>query len=84
MVNALLMVAAAGVGFGGSPWAGSALGAILIALLNVRKQRETLRGYRGEPKTDIILAMLLFVGLAAVGVLASAWLGYFVAMLLKP
>jgi hypothetical protein len=83
VINALLMIAAAGIGFGGSPWAGAALGALFIVLLSIPQQRDTLRGYRGEPKTDIVLSMLFLVSMAAAGSLASAWLGYFVAMMLK-
>ena len=84
MVNALLMFAAAGFGFGGSPWLGFALGASLMVLSAIPDQLETLKRYRGQPKTDIVLAMLLESGLVVFASLASAWFGYFLALLFRP
>ena len=84
MVNALLMFAAAGFGFGGSPWLGFAFGAPLLLLSAIPDQLEKLKPYRGQPKTDIVLAMLLESGLVVFASLASAWFGYFLALLFKP
>ena len=84
MVNALLMFAAAGFGFGGSPWLGFAFGAPLLLLSAIPDQHEVLKRYRGEPKTDVVLALLVKSGLAVLGSLASAWFGYFLALLFKP
>ena len=83
MVNALLMFAAAGIGFGGSPWAGFAIGASLIVLFGIPQQLALLKRYRGQPKADIVLVMLFEVGLAVAGVLASAWAGYGLRYLVK-
>ena len=46
-------------------------------------QHEILKSYRGQPKTDIVFALLFRSGFAVLGSLASAWFGYFLAMLLK-
>jgi hypothetical protein len=70
------MVAAFGIGFGGSPWPAFAICGTLIVALGIPHQRESLRRYAGEPKTDIVLAMLFEVGAALAGALASAWVGY--------
>ena len=81
------MFAAAGIGFGRSPSAGFAIGASLIILFGIPEQLRILRRYAGQPKTDIVLAMLLQVSLAVAGVYASAWAGYglryLLALLLK-
>jgi hypothetical protein len=84
MVNALLMFTAAGFGFGGSPWAGFAIGASMIVLFSIPEQRDILRRYRGQPKADIVLVILLYLGLVIAGAFASAWCGYFLALLFKP
>ena len=84
MVNALLMFAAAGFGFGGSPWLGFALGASLMVLSAIPDQLERLKRYRGQPKTDVVLAMLLESGLVVFASLASAWFGHSIALLFKP
>jgi hypothetical protein len=84
MVNALLMVAAAGFGFGGSPWIGFAIGAPMAVLLSIPEQLDVLTRYRGQPKTDIVMVILLYLGMAIAGALACAWLGYFLAFLFRP
>lgn len=76
MINALLIFAAACVGFGGAPWAGAAIGACLIVLLGIPHQRDVLRRYRGQPVTDIVLAMVFEVGMAVAAAIAGAWVGY--------
>jgi hypothetical protein len=83
MVKALLMFATAGIGFGGLPWAAFAIGAAAIVLLGIPQQRERLKRYRGHPKTDIVFAMLFDLGLAIAGAFASAWFGYYLALLFK-
>jgi hypothetical protein len=70
------MIAAAGIGFGGSPWAAFAICASLIVAFGIPQQRQALRRYAGQPKTDIVIVMLFEVGLAVAGALASAWIGY--------
>jgi len=84
MVNALLMFAAAGVGFGGSPWIASIAGAALAIVLSCPDHLDVLSRYKGEPKTDLVLMILVYFGLVTVGAFASAWVGYFLALLLKP
>jgi len=82
--NALLIfVGAFGVGFGGSPWAAFGLGVLAIVVLELPTHRDTLKEYAGQPKTDVLLGMLFEVGLAAVGVFASAWTGYGVHLFLR-
>ncbi len=76
MINALLLFAAAGIGFGGSPWAGFAVAASLIVVFGIPQQLEHLKRYAGQPKTDIVLVMLFEVALAVGGAFASAWAGY--------
>jgi hypothetical protein len=76
MVNALLMFATAGIGFGGTPWHAFAVGASLIVLLGIPQQREELKRYRRQPKADIVLGMIFKAGLAVAGAFASAWAGY--------
>jgi hypothetical protein len=83
VINALLMFAAAGFGFGGSPWEGFAIGASLIVLFGIPQHREILKRYRGHPKTDIVFGLLFEIGLAVAGAFASAWIGYFLALLFK-
>ena len=77
------MFAAAAIGFGGSPWEGFAIGASLIVLFGIPQQREILRRYRGYPKTDIVFAILFDLALVIAGAFASAWFGYFLALLFK-
>lgn len=76
MVNALLMFAAAGIGFGGKPWSGFAIGATLIFLFGIPQQLASLKRYAGQPKADIILVMLVEIGLAVAGTFACAWAGF--------
>jgi hypothetical protein len=83
VTNSLLMFAAAGVGFGGSPWVGFAIGASVLVLLGIPQQLALLKRYAGQPKTDIILTMMFEVGLAVAGAFVSAWAGYFLVLLLK-
>jgi hypothetical protein len=82
LINALLMFAAVGVGFGGAPWVAFAIGATLIALLGLPRQIEILKRYQSQPVTDIVLGMAFEVTLAIVGTFASAWTGYGVRLLL--
>ena len=82
MIKALLIFAAAGFGFGGAPWAGFAIGASLIVLLEIPQQLAVLKRYRGHPAADIVLTMMLEVGLAAGGAFAAAWAGYGLRQLL--
>jgi hypothetical protein len=83
VTNGLLMFAAAGIGFGGSPWVGFAMGSSMLVLLGIPEQRALLKRYAGQPKTDIILAMLFEIGLAVAGAFVSAWAGYLLVLLLK-
>jgi hypothetical protein len=57
----------AGLGFGGSPWARSTIGAVLTVLFGIPQQMDTLRGYREEPRADIILNMLFLVSRRTAG-----------------
>jgi len=82
-INALIIFAAFGIGLGGWPWVGSAIGGPLVALLALPKQREILKSYRGHPRTDIVFGLLFETSKAVVGALASAWGGYFLALFLK-
>ena len=82
--NALLVfIGAFGVGFGGSPWAAFGIGVLAIVVLGLPTHRDTLREYAGQPMTDVLLGMLFEIGLAAVGVFASAWMGYGVRLFLR-
>ena len=54
-----------------------------MALSAIPDQQELLKQYRGQPKTDIVLALLFDGGLAVLGSLASAWFGYFLALLFR-
>jgi hypothetical protein len=76
MTNTLLIFASAAIGFGGAPWLGFAIGAAMIVLLGLPQQRDFLRRYAGQPKTDVYFVMLFEIGLAVAGALASAWVGY--------
>ena len=76
MVPALLMFAAASVGFGGHPWIAFAGGAFLMIASSAPEKVQTLRRYRGEGVTDVIIAMLLQIALNLAGALMSAWAGY--------
>ena len=82
MINALVIFAVAGVGFGRSPWAGFALGASLILLLGLPQHLDLLKRYVGQPKTDVYFAILFEVGLAVAGAFAGAWTGYALRLLL--
>jgi hypothetical protein len=76
MVPALLMFAAASVGFGGHPWIAFAGGAFLMIASSAPEKVQVLRRYRGEGVTDVIIAMLLQIALNVAGALVSAWAGY--------
>jgi hypothetical protein len=75
MVPALLMFAAASVGFGGHPWIAFAGGTFLIAS-SAPEKVQVLRRYRGEGVIDVVIAMLLQIALNAAGAFVSAWVGY--------
>ena len=79
---ALLIFAAVGMGFGGRPWLAFTVGVAFIGVLAIVDYVEALKRYRGQPKTDIVLAMMVKIGLAIVGVFASAWSGYGARLLL--
>jgi hypothetical protein len=70
------MFAAAGIGFGGAPWVGFAIGASLIILFGIPDQLAFFKRYRGQPKTDLILIKLFENGAVIAGALATAWAGY--------
>jgi hypothetical protein len=76
MVPALLMFAAASVGFGGHPWIAFAGGALLLIASSAPEKVQMLKRYRGEGVTDVVIAMLLEMTLNVAGALASAWAGY--------
>jgi hypothetical protein len=57
MINALVMLAAAGFGFGGSPWIGFAICAPVAIVVSFPRHLDVLARYYGEPKTDIALMM---------------------------
>jgi hypothetical protein len=76
MVPALLMFAAASVGFGGHPWIAFAGGAFLMIASSAPDKVQALRRYRGEGVTDVVVAMLLEMTLNVAGALVSAWAGY--------
>ena len=67
MINALLIFAAAGVGFGRAPWAAFAISASLILLLGSPKHLDLLRRFAGQPRTDVYFVILFEVGLAIAG-----------------
>jgi hypothetical protein len=83
MVYAMLMFATAGIGFGGSPWVGFAIGASANVVLEMSRQRERLSRYRGYPKTDIVFSILSDLSLAIAGAFVCAWFGYYLALLFK-
>jgi hypothetical protein len=76
MVPALFMFAAASVGFGGHPWIAFAGGALLMIASSTPEKVRTLRRYRGEGVTDVVIAMLMEMTLNVAGALVSAWAGY--------
>ena len=82
MINALLMLAAVGIGFGGSPWAAAAICGALVIAFGIPGQLDTLRRYKRQPKADIVLVLLFRVCLAIAGTFAAAWLGYGLRLLL--
>ena len=83
MINSFLIFAAAGIGFGGSPWAAFAICASLIIVLGLPQQHDLLKRFAGQPKTDVYFVILFEVGLAVAGALASAWVGYGLRLLLR-
>jgi hypothetical protein len=80
MINALVMLAAAGFGFGGSPWIGFAICAPAAIMLSFPQHLDVLARNYGQPKTDIALMILMYFGLVTVGAFASAWVGYILAL----
>ena len=54
----------------------------MIVLLGLPQQRDFLRRYAGQPKTDVYFVMLFEIGLTVVGALASAWVGFGLRFLL--
>jgi hypothetical protein len=81
VILACLMFAAGGIGFGGSPWPGFAIGSLLVIAFGLPAQRDQLRRYAGQPKTDIVFVILFETGGAIVGILGSAWTGYLLRLL---
>jgi hypothetical protein len=82
MINALLIFAAAGVGFGRAPWAAFAISAALILLFGIPQHLDLLKRFAGQPRTDVYFA-IPEVGLAIAGAFASAWTGYALLLLLR-
>jgi hypothetical protein len=82
MINALLIFAAAAVGFGRAPWAAFAIAASLILLLGIPQHLDLLKRYAGQPRTDVYFVILFEVGLALAGAFAGAWTGYALLLLL--
>jgi hypothetical protein len=76
MVPALLMFAAASVGFGGHPWIAFAGGAFLMIASSAPEKVQVLRRYSGEGTADIVIAMMMQMALNIAGALVSAWIGY--------
>ena len=76
MVPALLMFAAASVGFGGHPWIAFAGGAFLMIASSVPEKIQMLWRHRSKGVADVVIAMMLEITLNAAGALASAWAGY--------
>jgi hypothetical protein len=83
MVPALLMFAAACVGFGGRPWLASLGGALFLIAYSIPDRLQTLWRYRDEPVMDLVLGSLFVVALSIGGALGSAWAGYGIRLLLK-
>ena len=73
-----------GLWVGGSPWIGFAICAPVAIVLSFPQHLDVLARYYGHPKTDIALMILMYFGLVSLGAFASAWVGYFLALLLKP
>jgi hypothetical protein len=63
---------------------GSVIGASMVVLFSFPEQRDILERYRGQPKNDVVLVILLYLGLVMVGAFFSAWLGNFLAFIFKP
>ena len=82
MVPALLMFAAASVGFGGHPWIAFAGGALLMIASGTLGRIQALKRHRREPVADIVIAMLFAVAMNVAGALVSAWTGYGLRLLL--
>lgn len=76
VINACLMIAAVGIGFGGSPWAAFAICGSLVVGFGVPAHLDRLKRYAGQPKADIVLVIIFEIGLTIAGTLASAWMGY--------
>ena len=56
----------------------------MVVLFSIPEQRDILECYRGQPKNDVVLVILLYLGLVMVDAFASAWLGNFLAFIFKP
>jgi hypothetical protein len=82
LTYALLIFAAVGMGFGGRPWVAFAVGVAFIAVLAILEYVDVLKRYRGQPKADIVLAMMVKASFAIVGMFVSAWTGYGLRLLL--
>lgn len=82
VINPLLLFATAAVGFGGKPWLAFVVGSSMIILLGLPAQLDVLKGYRSQPKTDLVLIAVFKTGLAIAGSFVSAWAGYWLRYLL--
>jgi 4-hydroxybenzoate polyprenyltransferase len=79
---ALLVFATAVMGFGGRPWVAFTVGVAFILVLAILEHFEILERHRGEPVTDIVLAMMVKVSLSILAAFAIAWFGYGLRLLL--
>jgi hypothetical protein len=82
LTYALLIVATVGLGFGGRPWVAFTVGVAFIGVLAILEYVDILKHYRGQPKTDIVLALMVKASIAIVGMFASAGTGYGLRLLL--
>jgi len=82
VINPLLLFAAAAVGFGGKPWLAFVISGSMIVVLGLPAQLDLWRGYRRQPKADLILVAVFKTLLAVAGSFASAWAGYWLRYLL--
>jgi hypothetical protein len=73
---ALLTFATLGMGFAGRPSVAFVAAAGFIAVLSVVDVLEVVQRYRGEPKTDLVLAMIFKAVIATFSALALALAGY--------
>ena len=63
---------------------GFAICAPVAIVLSFPQHLDVLARYYGEPKMDIALMIVMYFGAVALGAFASAWVGYFLGLLLKP